>query len=238
MEDINSSLETFIESVERKEDINVVNNNLSLLVAQLNIFYYKNNFFNNISNCNETAPNLSMQYLESVSQQIKDIYPKYMDLKNDQYENIYIRNLKCDKTNSDYTKNIDKTNKIHDIINDITELLEFNQNYKENNTPVAPVAPVAPVVAPVVVQETVNPGPIISPPVQESVENTNKNYKTLIIIFVILGLILVIGIIIYIYIKYRERIKLMNKNMVPATTVATPATTVATPAATNNIDTV
>lgn len=227
MEDINNSLDNFIESVENKEDINVVNNNLSLLVAQLNIFYYKNNFFNNISNCNETNPSLSMQYLETVSQKVKDIYPKYMELKNDQYQNIYIRNLKCDNTNSDYTKNIDKTNKIHNILNDITDLLEFNENFDKNITQdVAPVAPIpVPVVAQVVLPEAVPvviPGPIVSPPIiqETSEDDKKKNYKTLIIIFGILALIVIVGISIYIYIKYLERKKLMNKTVVSTTTSA------------------
>ena len=125
MDEINIALNKFIQSVNNKNDINTMNNNLALLIAKMNIFYYKNNFFNNSKSCNENNLNLTLIELEKVAEQIRNIYPKFMELKKENFKNVYINKLNCNKTPGELLKNIDKSNKIQSIINDLSDLLYF-----------------------------------------------------------------------------------------------------------------
>jgi hypothetical protein len=141
MDEINNALNKFIQSIDNKNDINTINNNLSLLIARMNIFYYKNNFFNNSTNCNETNINVTLAELEKIAEEIRNIYPKFMDLKKENFRNVYINKLNCNKTPGDLLKNIDKSNKIQSIITDLSDLLYFKTSdvpeivlSKNNNT--------------------------------------------------------------------------------------------------------
>ncbi len=125
MDEINVALNKFIQSVNNKNDINTMNNNLALLIAKMNIFYYKNNFFNNSKSCNENNLNVTLIELEKVAEQIRNIYPKFMELKKENFKNVYINKLNCNKTPGELLKNIDKSNKIQSIITDLSDLLYF-----------------------------------------------------------------------------------------------------------------
>ncbi len=128
MDEINIALNKFIQSVNNKSDINTTNNNLALLIAKMNIFYYKNNFFNNGESCKENNLNVTLIELEKIAEQIRNIYPKFMDLKKENFRNVYINKLNCNKTPGDLLKNIDKSNKIQSIITDLSDLLYFKTN--------------------------------------------------------------------------------------------------------------
>ena len=128
MDEINVALNKFIQSVNNKNDINTMNNNLALLIAKMNIFYYKNNFFNNGEGCKENNLNVTLIELEKVAEQIRNIYPKFMELKKENFRNVYINKLNCNKTPGDLLKNIDKSNKIQSIITDLSDLLYFKTN--------------------------------------------------------------------------------------------------------------
>ncbi len=125
MDEINVALNKFIQSVNNKNDINTMNNNLALLIAKMNIFYYKNNFFNNAKSCNENNLNVTLVELEKVAEQIRNIYPKFMELKKENFKDVYINKLNCNKTPGELLKNIDKSNKIQSIITDLSDLLYF-----------------------------------------------------------------------------------------------------------------
>jgi hypothetical protein len=125
MDEINIALNKFIQSVNNKNDINTMNNNLALLIAKMNIFYYKNNFFNNAQSCNENNLSLTLAELEKVAEQIRNIYPKFMELKKENFKNVYINKLNCNKTPGELLKNIDKSNKVQSIITDLSDLLYF-----------------------------------------------------------------------------------------------------------------
>jgi hypothetical protein len=207
MEDIRNTLNLFTKSIERKDNIVIIYNYLSLLIAQMNTLYYKNNFFNSTSNCDETDKNLLLSELNAVSEKIRNLYPSFIQLRKEQFKNIFINKLECYKKSNDLLKNIEKSNKIQSMLTDLTNLLQV-----DSNTTSVPVAsPPPPVTAPVTAPATAPaiapaPAPAIatatmpvitqSPQTQKNQRTNESSSKTLFIIFfVIFGMILLAALL-------------------------------------------
>lgn len=213
MEDIRNTLNLFTKSIERKDNIVVIYNYLSLLIAQMNTLYYKNNFFNNTANCDETDKNLLLSELTAISEKIRNLYPSFIQIRKEQFKNIFINKLECYKKSNDFLKNIEKSNKIQSMLSDLTDLLEIDSN--TTNTPVpAPPAPLtAPSTATVTAPATATPvtatpvtavnvpanvnSPVINPAsVPKQKKSSSSGSKTgFIIFFVILGMILLAALL-------------------------------------------
>jgi hypothetical protein len=197
MDEINTALNKFIQSVNDKNDINTMNNNLALLIAKMNIFYYKNNFFNNGQSCNENNLNVTLIELEKVAEQIRNIYPKFMELKKENFKNVYINKLNCNKTPGELLKNIDKSNKIQSIITDLSDLLYF----KTSDVPEMVLS---------------NNGTIVPETVSSS---SNKMF-----IYILIGSLAVLFIILIIYIYMTKSKKRVIQMPITPEPVLAPAT--------------
>jgi hypothetical protein len=193
MEDITNALNNFTLSVENKTNIVSVQNYLSLLIAQINIFYHKNNFFNNLS-CNSTNNNITLQQLEEVSEKIRNIYPKYIELRKEQFKTNYINKLECNKNPEGLLQNIDRSNKIQSIISDLSDLLYFPANNMINDSSSIQTTPTTP-----------------TTPSQTNSELSNKlqklNKSTIFLIMVIVLIIIIVILIIAYYLTKKFRVK-------------------------------
>jgi hypothetical protein len=133
MDEINISVNNFINSIENKENINNIQNNLSLLIGQINLFYYKYNVLN-IESCKQINDNVTLKELDTISDKIRNIYPKFVELRKEQFKENYINKLNCDKKPIEIIDNITRTNKIQSMLTDLTELLYiFPIENKEDN---------------------------------------------------------------------------------------------------------
>lgn len=121
MEELKNNVDVFIKSIENNSDMIVIQNNLSLLISQINIFYYKYNILNNNSCSSETIINLND--LDNISIKIRNIYPKFVELRKAHFKKIFIDKLQCDKNPNGLIDNITRSNKIQKMITDLTELL-------------------------------------------------------------------------------------------------------------------
>ena len=128
MEDINTALNAFTESINKKEDIGKIQNNLSLLIGQINIYYYKLNFFNNAESCSGVSSGVTLTELEKVSEKLRNIYPTFIELRKQKMKEIYIDKLQCNSNPTILLSNIDRSNKIQSIMSDLSDLLHFNQS--------------------------------------------------------------------------------------------------------------
>jgi hypothetical protein len=125
MEELKKSVENFIKSVENSSDIVVVQNNLSLLIAQLNIFYYKNIFLNKNSCSFDNS--LKLNELDDISNKIRNIYPKYIELRKIHFKKTFIDKLQCNKNPNELIDNITRSNKLQKMMTNLTELLYFEE---------------------------------------------------------------------------------------------------------------
>jgi hypothetical protein len=126
MDDLKKNVDNFIDSIENNSDINVIQNNLSLLIAKINIFYYKYNILNNKSCSSETIINLND--LDNISKKIRNIYPKFVELRKAHFKKIFIDKLQCDRNPTVLIDNITRSNKVQKMISDLTELLYVDSN--------------------------------------------------------------------------------------------------------------
>jgi hypothetical protein len=144
MDDLKKNVDMFIDSIENNNDINVIQNNLSLLIAQINIFYYKYNILNNKSCSSETI--IDLNDLDNISKKIRNIYPKFVELRKTHFKKIFIDKLQCDRNPTELIDNITRSNKVQKMISDLTELLYIDSNsilnqhnngvqYKKSNFP-------------------------------------------------------------------------------------------------------
>ena len=198
MEDITNALNNFTLSVENKTNIVSVQNYLSLLIAQINIFYYKNNFFNNQS-CNSTNNSITLQQLEEVSEKIRNIYPKYIELRKEQFKTNYINKLECNKKPEGLLENIDRSNKIQSIISDLSDLLYFPaSNMMDDSSTTSTTS-------------TTSIPSISTPTSQTNSELSNKlqnlNKSTIFLIMVIVLIIIIVILIIAYYLTKKFRVK-------------------------------
>ena len=192
MEDITNALNNFTLSVENKTNIVSVQNYLSLLIAQINIFYYKNNFFNNQS-CNSTNNNVTLQQLEEVSEKIRNIYPKYIELRKEQFKINYINKLECNKKPEGLLENIDRSNKIQSIISDLSDLLYFPaSNMIDDSSTTSTLKPIL---------STSQTNSELSNKLQ------NLNKSTIFLIMVIVLIIIIVILIIAYYLTKKFRVK-------------------------------
>lgn len=126
MEELKKNVDVFVKSIEDNTDINVIQNNLSLLIAQINIFYYKYNILNNKSCSNDT--NINLSDLDNISKKIRNIYPKFVELRKAYFKKIFIDKLQCDKNPNGLIDNITRSNKVQRMITELTELLYIDSN--------------------------------------------------------------------------------------------------------------
>lgn len=133
MDDLKKNVDIFINSIENNSNINVIQNNLSVLIAQINIFYYKYNILNNKTCLNENQINLAD--LDIISKKIRNIYPKFVELRKAHFKKIFIDKLQCDKNPNGLIDNITRSNKVQKMITDLTELLYVDSNsiIQQNN---------------------------------------------------------------------------------------------------------
>lgn len=193
MEDIRNTLNLFTKSIERKDNIVTIYNYLSLLIAQMNSLYYKNNFFNSTSTCDETDKSLLLSELNAVSEKIRNLYPSFIQLRKEQFKNIFVNKLECYKKSNEFLKNIEKSNKIQSMLSDLTDLLVVDSN--TTNSPIAtPPAPVIkPSELPIFTPTPTTPSAPSTPstPTNNESSKLSSNSKTgLIIFFVIFGMLL------------------------------------------------
>jgi hypothetical protein len=127
MEEIINSANIFVKSIENNDNINTIQNYLSLLIGQINIFYYKYNFLNS-QTCTKIDNNINNEQLEQISEQIRNIYPKFVELRKKQFKEIYLDKLECNKKPIDLIDNITRTNKIQSMLSDLSDLLYFNSS--------------------------------------------------------------------------------------------------------------
>jgi hypothetical protein len=132
MEELNNAVDNFIKSIENNDNINMIQNNLSLLIGQVNIFYYKYNFLNDTTSCEGTNNNITLGKLEEISTRIRNIYPKFIELRKKQFKTHFIDKLKCDQQPNILSENINKTNKMQSMITNLSELLYFDPNMQNN----------------------------------------------------------------------------------------------------------
>jgi hypothetical protein len=127
MEEIIISANNFVKSIENKDNINTIQNNLSLLIGQINILYYKYTFINSES-CTKINNDITIDKLEEISEQIRNIYPKFVELRKEQFKKTFLDKLQCNNTPTILIDNITRTNKIQSMLSDLTDLLYFNSN--------------------------------------------------------------------------------------------------------------
>ena len=127
MEEIIISANNFVKSIENKDNINTIQNNLSLLIGQINILYYKYTFINSES-CTKINNDITIDKLEQISEQIRNIYPKFVELRKEQFRKTFLDKLQCNNTPTVLIDNITRTNKIQSMLSDLTDLLYFNSN--------------------------------------------------------------------------------------------------------------
>ena len=132
MEEIIISANNFVKSVEDKQNINTIQNNLSLLIGQINILYYKYTFINSES-CAKINNDITIEKLEQISEQIRNIYPKFVELRKAQFKTVFLDKLQCNNNPTVLIDNITRTNKIQSMLSDLTDLLYFNSNDIEFN---------------------------------------------------------------------------------------------------------
>ena len=132
MEEIIISANNFVKSVEEKQNINTIQNNLSLLIGQINILYYKYTFINSES-CAKINNDITIEKLEQISEQVRNIYPKFVELRKAQFKTVFLDKLQCNNTPTVLIDNITRTNKIQSMLSDLTDLLYFNSNDVEFN---------------------------------------------------------------------------------------------------------
>lgn len=126
MEELKKNVKYFISSIENKNDIIVVQNNLLLLIAQINVFYYKYNYLNNRKCLSDAG--FTINDLNEISKQIREVYPKFVELRKSQFKRIFIDELKCNSAPNDLIDNITRSNKIQKMITELTELMYYDQN--------------------------------------------------------------------------------------------------------------
>jgi hypothetical protein len=127
MEEIINSANNFVKSIENKDNINTIQNNLSLLIGQINILYYKYTFINSES-CAKVNNDITIEKLEQISEQVRNIYPKFVELRKEQFRKTFLDKLQCNNTPTVLIDNITRTNKIQSMMSDLTDLLYFNSN--------------------------------------------------------------------------------------------------------------
>lgn len=126
MDNLKKNVDIFINSIENNGDMIVIQNNLSVLIAQINIFYYKYNILNNKTCLNENQ--IKLDELDDISKKIRNIYPKFVELRKAHFKKIFIDKLQCDKNPNGLIDNITRSNKVQKMITDLTELLYIDSN--------------------------------------------------------------------------------------------------------------
>ncbi len=185
MEEITTSFNNFIKSIENNDNINTIQNNLSLLIGQINIFYYKYNFLNS-ETCTKIDNNITLEQLEKISEQIRNIYPKFVEIRKAQFKNIYLDKLQCNNNPIELIDNISRTNKIQSMLSDLSDLLYFNSSDMINEKNI-----------------NINNSNIIS------ISNINDKIKSSSILFIMLIILIVFVIIIFLALflikKYKDK---------------------------------
>ncbi len=183
MEEITTSFNNFIKSIENNDNINTIQNNLSLLIGQINIFYYKYNFLNS-ETCTKIDNNITLEQLEKISEQIRNIYPKFVEIRKAQFKNIYLDKLQCNNNPIELIDNISRTNKIQSMLSDLTDLLYFNSSDMIN-------------------EKNIN----ISNSNIISISNINDKIKSSSILFIMLIILIVFVIIVFLALFLIKRYK-------------------------------
>ncbi len=183
MEEITTSFNNFIKSIENNDNINTIQNNLSLLIGQINIFYYKYNFLNS-ETCTKIDNNITLEQLEKISEQIRNIYPKFVEIRKAQFKNIYLDKLQCNNNPIELIDNISRTNKIQSMLSDLTDLLYFNSSDMINEKSI-----------------NINNSNIIS------ISNINDKIKSGSILFIMLIILVVFVIIVFLALFLIKRYK-------------------------------